>query len=237
MNGVINYIAELFYPPRCALCGELTEPGRKRECFCARCRGIWETEKNAVCPECRRRADECRCMPKYNVSRTVDSYRTAALYNSENVRAIISKIKTERDPALEALLARDIANLILKYHRIDGDSVLAYPQRARESVKKYGFDHAALLCDRVSGYIGIPVFRGIKHKSGKQQKTLSAHERGYNAVKSYYIPEKYKAQIKNKRVIFVDDVVTTGATTVVCAALCKAAGADSVSVFSIARTP
>ncbi len=236
MKKFLNYITELIYPPRCVMCGELLDPGTERVCFCDMCRGIWESEKTAQCPECRRRVNECGCQPKYNKSRTVDSFRTLSFYDSDNVKKLIKTVKTDRDPALEALLGRDLSSLIMRYYKIDGDCVVAYPNRDRISVKKYGFDHARLLCKKVSEYTGVPVYPYIKHRHTRQQKTLSAKERGYNAVRSYYIPDRYRDLLKNKRVIFIDDVVTTGATSVVCASLCKAAGASGFSVFSVART-
>lgn len=237
MNGVLNYLAELLYPPRCAMCGELTDPSFKRNCFCERCRGIWENEKKAVCPACRLPVIRCRCRPKYNKNRTVDSYHALTLYDGENVKRLIHTVKTVRDPALTDAAARDLSAAILAFGSIDPSCVLAYPQRSREAVVKYGFDHARLLCERVGKYTGLPVFKGIKHRRGRQQKTLSAAERGYNALKSYYIPDKYKEQLKGKNVVFIDDVVTTGATSVICAALCKASGAAGFSVYSISRTP
>lgn len=235
--GILNYLAELLYPPRCVMCGELTDASTVRKCLCDRCRGIWENEKKALCPNCRMTVNECRCQPKYNKSRTADSFRALVLYDSENIKRLIHSFKTERDAELINMTAKDISAAIFRYAKIDGSSVLAYPERGRKSYEKYGFDHAGLLCAKVSEYTGIPVFKGIKHRRGSQQKTLSATQRGYNALKSYHIPDKYKEQLKGRHVIFIDDVVTTGATSVVCAALCKAAGAVGFSVFSIARTP
>ncbi len=235
--GVPNYLIELLFPPRCSMCGELMEAEKEKRCFCDRCRAVWEQEKQALCPNCRREPANCCCIPKFNKNRAVDSFRSLVFYDSEKIKKLIYKIKTEKNGALTELLAKDLSVYVLKYNRLDPDTVLAFPERSRSSIKKYGTDHAAALCRRVSGFTGLSVFTGIKHKRGAEQKTLSAAERGYNAANSYYIPDKYKNEIKNKRIIFIDDVVTTGATSVVSAALCKANGAKSFSVISIARTP
>ena len=87
------------------------------------------------------------------------------------------------------------------------------------------------------GDLGIPLYRGIKNVYGREQKKLSEKGRGENAYKSYAIPEKYRDQLKGRRVILIDDIVTTGATAVSCAALCKLNGALSVSCFCVAKTP
>ena len=235
--GYANYLLELLFPPRCTLCGELMDADKDKRCFCERCRGVWEQEKLVLCPCCRRDPQHCGCIPKYNKNRAADSFRSLVFYDSENVKKLIRKIKTEQNAALTALMARELAAAVMKYNVIDEDTVLAYPQRSASSIKKYGKDHAQQLCRRVSKLTGIPVFAGIRHRRGAEQKTLTAKERGPNAAQSYYIPDKYKNIVKNKRIIFIDDVVTTAATSVVSAALCKANGAKSFSVISVAKTP
>lgn len=235
--GTLNYLLDLLFPPHCAMCGELMDAEKEKICFCQRCRAIWEQEKQARCHVCRRDAARCGCNPKYNKIYTADGHRAVVFYESENVKKLIYKIKTERNGALTDFMANELAILLVKYNKVDNDTVLAYPQRSAASVKKYGTDHAASLCLKVSKLTGIPVFSGIKHKKGAEQKTLTAAERGRNAANSYYIPEKFKNELKNKKIIFIDDVVTTGATSVISAALCKADGAKSFSVLSIARTP
>ena len=235
--GFVNYLLELVFPPRCSMCGELMAPEKDRRCLCERCRAVWEQEKQAVCHKCRREPQNCSCMPEYNKYHTADSYRAVVFYESENVKKLIYKIKTENNAALDDLMAKELALSVMKYGKIDENTILAYPQRNVSSIRKYGKDHAAKICKRVSALTGIPVFDGIKHRRGAEQKTLSAKERGQNAAKIYYIPDKYTNELKNKHVIFIDDVVTTGATSVVCASLCKANKAKSFSVFSIAKTP
>ena len=235
--GRLNYLTELLFPPRCSMCGELIDADKELNCFCERCRAVWEQEKENPCPNCKRDAQHCVCEPKYNKSRTVDGYKALVFYTDEKIKKLIYSVKTGYDAALYDMAARELSLSIMKYCRVDGQSVLAYPCRSKASIRKYGMDHAKLLCKKVSKYTNLPVFDGLKHKRGAEQKTLKAAERGENAAQSYYIDEKEKAKIKGKRIIFIDDVVTTGATTVVCAALCKAEGAVGFSAFSIARTP
>ncbi len=75
----------------------------------------------------------------------------------------------------------------------------------------------------------------IKVSNDKQeQKKLNSTERYYNALQSYSLcNEKY---IKNKNILLVDDVVTTGSTVSAIAGKMKKAGAKSVYVVSFAKT-
>lgn len=235
--GNFNYLLELLFPPRCAMCGELMDAGKEKKCFCARCRAVWEQAKEEPCPNCRRDARHCVCEPKYNRSRSVDSYRALVFYESENIKGLIYKIKTGYNAALYDTMAAELALNVMKYYKLDDNSYLSYPRRSRASIKEYGVDHGKKLCYTVSKLTGIPVLDVFGHRRGAEQKSLKAKERGKNAAQSYYIREKDKIRVKDKRIIFIDDVVTTGATTVVCAALAKAAGAKGFCAYSIARTP
>lgn len=236
--GVFGYVTRIIYPPRCASCGELIEPSKDEKCFCPRCRSLWEQEKTAPCPVCRQTPDNCTCGLQYNKSRTLDMCKSLVIYESENVRNLINGIKTQRDRALFSFLSRELEILIFRKFDLSKDGcVVAFPQRSRRARRIYGHDQARILAKKIGKDLGLPVFYGIKNVNGKEQKKLSASGRGQNAYNSYFIPEKYKDQIKDKRVILIDDIVTTGATAVCAAALCKINGASSVCCFSIAKTP
>ena len=163
--------------------------------------------------------------------------RTLSIYGGENVKKLIYSIKNTSDKDLFTFTARELEMLIWRKADLSGDCVIAYPQRSKRARKAHGHDQAYLLAKTVSGDLGIPLYRGIKNVYGREQKKLSEKGRGENAYKSYAIPEKYRDQLKGRRVILIDDIVTTGATAVSCAALCKLNGALSVSCFCVAKTP
>ncbi len=236
--GAFRFILRVIYPPRCAICGELLEPTKDDVCFCPKCRSAWEQEKTAPCPVCRQQAENCVCPLQYNKSRTLDMCRNLVIYDGDNVKKVIFAIKTGTDQSLYKFMARELEMLIFrKFDLSKDDCVIAYPQRSRAARKKYGHDQSKLLSQTVSKDLGIPLFRGVKNSGGREQKKLSGQSRGENAYKSYYVPERYRDELKGKRVILIDDIVTTGATAVCAAALCKLYGAASVNCFCIAKTP
>ncbi len=235
--GVFDYILRVIFPPRCIFCGELLEPTKEDVCFCEKCRSVWEQEKESPCPCCRQIPENCVCGLQYNKSRTLDSCRCLVNYESENVKKLIFGVKDSENKALFGFIARELEMLIFRKADLSGDCVAAYPQRSVKAKKKHGHDQAELLAAAIGKDLGISVYNGIKNKNGKEQKNLPEKVRGENAYNSYFIPDKYKDELKGKNVILIDDIVTTGATAVTCAALCKLNGAASVSCFCIARTP
>ncbi|MDG5815028.1 phosphoribosyltransferase family protein [Chitinispirillales bacterium ANBcel5] len=83
----------------------------------------------------------------------------------------------------------------------------------------------------------IPLFRDVllrTRKTGTQTK-LSKDERMGNLQGAFEVRAGASEKINGKRVLLVDDIVTTGATTESCSVELIRAGCDSVTVFSLAR--
>lgn len=97
-----------------------------------------------------------------------------------------------------------------------------------------GFNQAAMLSYSVSCALNIEhkhLFKRVK--TSKEQKLSSRKQRLKNLKDSFIIEES----VTGKHIAIVDDVMTTGATVNQLATLLKQAGASSVSVWLLARTP
>ena len=98
-----------------------------------------------------------------------------------------------------------------------------------------GFNQADLLAREVSRRSGIPLDRRLlRTRSTPPQAGLSAAERRRN-VRGAFRAAREKASIRGKKLIVVDDVMTTGATLEACARALKRAGAAEVAVLTLAR--
>ena len=76
----------------------------------------------------------------------------------------------------------------------------------------------------------------IKVKETKVQAGLDKDKRKTNLVGAFDIIKENKKLIKNKKILLIDDVFTTGSTVNECAKMLKKHGADSVFVLTIAKT-
>lgn len=72
-------------------------------------------------------------------------------------------------------------------------------------------------------------------RATKPQKDMTRDERFENQRGALQAHPKRKEQIKDKPILLIDDVMTTGATLSACAEACFDAGADSVNVLVFAR--
>lgn len=97
-----------------------------------------------------------------------------------------------------------------------------------------GFNQAELLARRLAGRTGIPMLRALRRvHSTETQAGLSDTRRRRNVAHAFRARDG--AAIKGKRILLVDDVMTTGSTGAACAAALKRAGAAKVTLLTIAR--
>lgn len=106
----------------------------------------------------------------------------------------------------------------------------------RSRLQSRGFNQAVLLGKLFSSRLSIPMLAGglIRIRPTRPQIDLSAEERRNN-VKGAFAASGSDG-IMDKRILLLDDVMTTGSTVDECARVLKNAGAVSVTVVTIART-
>jgi ComF family protein len=105
---------------------------------------------------------------------------------------------------------------------------------APDRLKQRGFNQSVLLAREVAPQVGGPVLEGVLRRVERPaQQTLTAAERLRNLRGAVICvaPEV----IGDRRVLLIDDVVTTGATLSACAEALKCAGARRVSALAFAR--
>ena len=97
-----------------------------------------------------------------------------------------------------------------------------------------GFNQSAFFSRELSKHLGIKYFDGSRRiKATKPQKALSQKERIKSLRNSFLVTPP----LNGESIVIVDDVMTTGATVNTLAAEFKKAGAGTISVWVLARTP
>ncbi|MCL2755551.1 MAG: ComF family protein [Firmicutes bacterium] len=158
------------------------------------------------------------------------SYIYSPFYYAPPLSDIILKLKY----ANEGLVAKLFAPLMVSVLDKSYDVVIPIPlSKGRE--RERGFNQAMILARDVGSLIEIPVMENIlvKIKNTAPQVNMSHEERLDNQKDSYSVIDT--EQVKDKRIILVDDVLTSGATANECARILKRAGAKMVSIVTIAR--
>jgi len=118
----------------------------------------------------------------------------------------------------------------------DADAIIPVPLHWRRHWARR-FNQSALLAEAIAKACGVPVvFGALKRvKATPQQVGLSQSARALNVQGAFRVSPSGKAAVEGRRLILVDDVITTGATVDACARVLLRAGAAHVDVLAFAR--
>ena len=239
-TAVADGFLNLFYPETCFICS--SPVARRRECgLCddcwrkilelriegARCRSCgaplpgFAGDSGNICLECIRRP------PPYSGARAFGYYST-------EMRRAIHELKFEGRRPLVKLLAPLLADVFLEsWQREDFDfitSVPLHPGRRR----KRGFNQAELLSRSLARIIGLPELRTLRRAAAtRSQVGLSDAQRLENVRNAFICAHIDRAA--GKRILLIDDVMTTGATAASASQALIDAGAEKVSVLTVVR--
>jgi ComF family protein len=194
-------------PPWCALCGDPVSGRVDHEYVCSLCssRKIWFDLARSAC-----RYDTCVA----DLLKAL-KYR-AALWVLPDLLALVRPcLDREFDPA-------------------DIDAVCAVPLHPLHE-RSRGYNQARLLANGIAHLLGRPLLRrGIRRvRRTPTQTRLTAAQRAAN-VKNAFAPAR-GGGLRGRRILLVDDVMTTGATVNECARALKSGGASKVFVLTVAR--
>ncbi|NWG12843.1 MAG: ComF family protein [Acidobacteria bacterium] len=242
MRRGLDALLNLFYPGDCFLCGTAVTRTREQSV----CRLCWEKVLSldirppwcACCGlpfQMELPAEEHLCgrctveMPPYAAARSFGYY-------TAEISRMIQGFKFERRRNLAALLAPLLAAAFgSTWSRTDFDLVVPLPLHPRRR-RERGFNQSALLASRLSMYLIIPCSEGaltrVRHTP--PQVGLADAERSLNIRGAFTCGRR--ELVADRRILLVDDVMTTGATAASATEALRKAGAVSVAVLTVART-
>jgi ComF family protein len=163
-----------------------------------------------------------------------DRARAAVRYD-EIAQALVLRFKysdqLDLAPMMDRWMARAGRELLA-----DAEALLPVPLHWRRLWARR-FNQAVAPAGTISDVSGVPVLHGgIKRvRATPQQVGLSKSERADNVQGAFRVPADQKAEIAGKRLILIDDVLTSGATVDTCARALLRAGAAHVDVLVFAR--
>ena len=105
--------------------------------------------------------------------------------------------------------------------------------KTKQSVR--GYNQCELIAKELSKELNVNFEKNnlIKIKDTKTQSTLSKSQRKENIKGAFQINNE--ARIKNKKIILIDDIYTTGSTVNECSRILKKSGAKEIIVVTIAK--
>lgn len=204
-------VKELLFPRKCILCG-----------------GLLSVEELDLCHRCRSE------MPEFEEERPVPGIDavTSVWFYEGAVRESLLRFKFHNKPGYAQGYGRMLAMRVAREAR-GIDLVTWVPVSARRR-RERGYDQSELLARVVSRELGIPAKKTLKkvRHNPAQSGIDDPRQRRANVQNAYLIPDG--VSVKDKRVLLIDDILTTGATAGECARMLREAGAKSVWLAVVA---
>jgi ComF family protein len=99
------------------------------------------------------------------------------------------------------------------------------------------FNQAATLAQTIARISGVPVPHGLlkRVRPTRHQVGLTQTQRASNVQGAFRVPREARAEVQGKRLLLIDDVLTSGATLDTCARILLRAGAVNVDALVFAR--
>jgi len=163
-----------------------------------------------------------------------DRARAACLYD-EHARDLILKLKHADRTDLAGLfahwLARAAADILPEQ-----DAIVPVPLHPLRLLSRR-YNQAAEIARPLARLTGLAYFADpvVRLRRTASQGGKSAVGRKRNVAGVFAVPKPWRKRVAGKRLLLIDDVLTTGATVEGCARALKAAGAAQVDVAVIAR--
>lgn len=234
----IVHFKKALYPEAysCIVCGaELGEEDRV-DSLCDKCRAKLPFRTNAVCPICGRYVHQVgTCLSCYKNQPTY-SHAYAPFDYTGPIRTMINNYKDNGKRWLATYIAKYLVDYA-KAMELNADCIVYVPSHPK-AIKRRGFEHNRPTSEKVSGALNITLYEPLKRINQKKDQTgLSFEERLANVGDCFILDETFDmAQLKDKKILLLDDVMTTGATVATCAGLLKHNGAKEIIVLTLARS-
>jgi ComF family protein len=198
---------------------------------CPACSGRTAGWPSLFCPACEDGLERAPAPVLMSGPDVVDSLVSPFLYGGPIAVSIV-RFKHSGLPALGSRLARLGVSIV---ELPVADLVVPVPLHRRRLARR-GFNPACVIGGRVARAIRRPLEHGLlrRIRDTPSQGGLSPADRRRN-VRGAFAAGRRGPLVRDRSVLLVDDVWTTGATARACARVLLRAGAGPVSVFTLAR--
>jgi len=235
MSGWLQNIINFILPPRCLLCGKILSDNNG---LCSECFSKINFISHPMCTRCGTPLPSGKsvnsCAVCVSDNKNPFRYQRSMVRYDDNSRPLLVNFKFHDKTENAEFLARWLfaAGHDIWEHGVD--MLIPVPlHKARLRQRRY--NQSALLCKYLSQLTRVPVDYTTlqRHKNTRPQVEFNGKERIQNVKQAFSIADE--TIFANKRIVIVDDVMTTGSTLKECGMVLLKHGAKSVDALTIAR--
>lgn len=211
---LLDFILDLLFPRKCMICRKVLDKSNPHTvCFKCESELPYAGENGRI-----RKLEfvEAVCFPFFYRGKFADA---------------IKRYKFSNCKGYSAFFAAAMAKCIKKH--FDGKfDIITWVPISSKRFKARGYNQSQILAEQIAAELGIetvPLL--IKHKDTPAQSSIGQDERRRANVLGTY---RLKADVKGKRILIIDDIVTSGATFTECALTLLIGGAEIIYGAAIA---
>lgn len=211
--NIFKTLAKYLFPPKCTFCRRVIE-------------------KDGVCDRCKKTLPYRASWESKELPMFIDGVYSFFHYEGDVRNAIIrykfgglSKYAIDFSVYLDKMITDTLGD---KYDYI------SWVPLSKKRYKKRGYDQAKLLAEEVCNRLGMEATRTLEkiRDSAPQSRQADVSRRRANILGAY---ELSAVNVTGKRIVLIDDVLTSGSTVSECARILKTFGAEKVYVFTVAK--
>lgn len=218
----------ILFPRRCRYCGEVIEP---REMLCDGCKKNLPRITEPVCLLCGCSRADCVCKSKKNFYDAV----TAPFYYEGAIVKAIDRMKFHDKAFMADVLGEDMLKTVNAVYSDKHFDLVCFVPFSKTDKKSREFNHSELLAHKIADGLKLKCADIIeKIYDVPTQHSLGSEERKGNVFGIFDVTDAER--VKDKTVLLVDDIKTTGATLNECAKMLKLSGAKEVLCVTFAVT-
>ncbi len=219
VRGIWEELLRLVYPPKCVFCGTLLEREEQDACKACLAELPWTDESSAV----RTGRAFSRCVSPF--------------FLTGKVHQALGDYKYHQRESYGVCFGRWMGACARRC-RSDPFDLVTWVPVSRRRLRERGFDQCRLLAVQVAKVYGMRPVRTLK--KWKDVPSLASSEAS-PAMRRKLVAGVYRVispeTVAGKRILLVDDIITTGSTLEEAAGTLRAAGAAEVCCVTAARTP
>ncbi|MDY6916086.1 MAG: ComF family protein [Candidatus Cloacimonadota bacterium] len=220
----------LVYPKTCINCN--CRIYNSSEFLCSECKQQLTFLENNLCPKCGspNKNNDCDICKNFHFHKA----RSVFPFN-KTVRSLIHYLKYNEFIKIADYLAAYCFEYIQKYHPFPQVDIICPVPLYKVRKRSRGFNQAEKISSKIASYAGwnhIPNLL-VRKKYTATQTKLSKIERNLNVRDAFELNSKY--EIKDKNILVIDDVFTTGSTVNSIGKVLEKYGVSKIYVLTIAR--
>jgi competence protein ComFC len=231
-------LLDFVYPQHCVICKKYLR--REEKDICEVCWNSLVILTEPFCPYCKSFLEEgdttcgfCKSAGEFSEDHKILLVRSLGRFD-DYYQELIHRFKYGKKIPLGKRLGQRLGETINDDSIfLESDFLIPVPLH-KSRYRERGFNQSDIVAEGISKITGLSVLKNVlkRKKNTKDQTNLSREQREENVRGAFVVSEP--EMINGKKIILVDDVITTGATLSECARMLKQAGAEKILGMTIA---